>query len=244
MNQERFKQAIEETRRQSVRDNGIGTLGEKTLHSVIKRYMEPLTDNHEIKIGSYIADIVGENGIIEIQTRNFAKLRKKLDVFLSVARVTVVYPIPHRRWVSWIDTKTGEVSGKRKSPKTGSFYHVFSELYWIKEQLTHPNLTILLLLTDTQDIRELNGWGKDKKRGSSRHERIPLELIDELSVGGDAGYAALVPAELPDEFTSNDFKLAARINLRDAQTALNVLNYVGAIEHTGRSGRLKVYRRV
>ena len=50
---------------------GIGTLSEKTLHSVLKNYFEPFSENHEIKIGNYVADIVGENGIIEIQTRQF-----------------------------------------------------------------------------------------------------------------------------------------------------------------------------
>ena len=37
--------------------NGIGTLREKTIHSVLKYYYAPDPVYHEIKIGSYVADI-------------------------------------------------------------------------------------------------------------------------------------------------------------------------------------------
>ena len=75
----RFAKACEEAEQASPSDKGIGTLSEKTLHAVLKRYYEPYGDNHEVKIGGYVADIVGEHGIIEIQTRNFDRLRKKLE---------------------------------------------------------------------------------------------------------------------------------------------------------------------
>ncbi len=67
------------------------------MHAAVKRYLEPHSGSHEVKIGPYIADIVGEDGIIEIQTGNFDRLRAKLSVFLTVARVTVAYPIPRTR---------------------------------------------------------------------------------------------------------------------------------------------------
>ena len=77
----RFQQACRQARESLRGQNGIGTLGEKTLHAALKAYYEPDAESHEIKIGRYIADIVGENGIIEIQTQSFDKLRKKLEAF-------------------------------------------------------------------------------------------------------------------------------------------------------------------
>ena len=62
----RFQQACRQARESLRGQNGIGTLGEKTLHAALKAYYEPDAESHEIKIGRYIADIVGENGIIEI----------------------------------------------------------------------------------------------------------------------------------------------------------------------------------
>jgi hypothetical protein len=222
-------------------NKGIGTLGEKTLHAALKLYMEPRTENHEIKIGPYVADIVGENGIVEIQTRGFEKMRKKLAAFLSVANVTIVYPIPHKKWLSWFNPSTGELSGKRKSPKTGSFYHAFYELYKIKHLLTNPRLSILLLLIDMEEHRNLDGWSRDKKKGSTRRERFPTALTAELHVGGAHGYGALIPQGLPVEFTTKDYKQAAGLALHDAQTALNVLHHVGAVQRVGKKSNMYLY---
>jgi hypothetical protein len=221
---------------------GIGTLGEKTLHAVLKLYMEPQTGNHEVKIGPYVADIVGEHGIVEIQTRNFSQMRKKLEAFLSVANVTVVYPIPHKKWLLWLDPDTGELSRKRKSPKTGSFYHCFYELRKIRPLLTHPGLSILLLLIDMEEHRNLDGWSCDKKKGSTRRERFPLGLAAELRVGGADGYGALIPEGLSGEFSSKDYKRATGLSLYDAQTALNVLFHVGAVQRVGKKGNMYLYK--
>ena len=85
----RFQQACRQARESLRGQNGIGTLGEKTLHAALKAYYEPDAESHEIKIGRYIADIVGENGIIEIQTQSFDKLRKNSRLF---------YPSPTFLW--------------------------------------------------------------------------------------------------------------------------------------------------
>ncbi|WMC92706.1 hypothetical protein [Kineothrix sp. MB12-C1] len=42
------------------------------------------------------------------------KIRTKLEVFLERHPVTVVYPIPHTKWLIWIDEETGEFSKKEK----------------------------------------------------------------------------------------------------------------------------------
>ena len=73
---------------------GIGTLSEKTVHAVMKNYYAPDTDMHEIPIENFVADIYTGQEIIEIQTRAFNKMRRKLDAFLPLYPVTIVYPIP------------------------------------------------------------------------------------------------------------------------------------------------------
>ena len=52
--EERFREAC---RRQTVTEpnhDSIGTLGEKTLHAVLKSYYEPDADCHEVPIGGYV----------------------------------------------------------------------------------------------------------------------------------------------------------------------------------------------
>jgi hypothetical protein len=222
---------------------GIGTLGEKTLHSVLKHYYEPDESRHEIPFGGYVADIAAESGMIEIQTRQFDKLRKKLDCFLAQMAVTVVYPVARTKWLIWIDETTGEVTKKRKSPKTGQPYEVFYELYKIKSMLRHENLRICIVLVDLEEYRYLNGWSKDRKRGSTRYNRIPTDIVGEVIIGSPAEYEKLIPAELESRFTSKDFMKASGLSLSLSQTALNVLHAVGAVIRCGKNGRMYVYER-
>ena len=100
---------------------GIGTY-RKTVHAVLKHYYEPDKENHEIPINGYVADIYKEGQIIEIQNGNFYKMRSKLEVFLNDYEVTVVYPIPHNKWLIWIDEESGEL---RKNAKSGNRYCVY-----------------------------------------------------------------------------------------------------------------------
>lgn len=221
---------------------GIGTLGEKTLHAVLKNTLEPDQSRHEIKVGSFYADISNENGITEIQTRNFNALRKKLEAFLEENTVTLVYPIPSRKWLVWIDKETGEFTPRRKSPKTGSVYDAFRELYKIKWFLTHPNLNLCIVLLDIVEYRNLDGWSRDRKKGSSRNERIPERLADIVYVRNVSDYIKVfLPDSLPDEFTAKDYQKAAGMPLRGAQLAMNVLRYVGAVTQVGKRGGAFIY---
>ena len=101
---------------------GIGTLQEKTVHVVLKNYYASDEDMHEIPIDNFVADIFTGSEIIEIQNGNFYKMRSKLETFLQQYPVTVVYPIPHIKWLIWIDEESGECSKKRKSPVIGNPY--------------------------------------------------------------------------------------------------------------------------
>ena len=239
---ERFRTACEEIIEGAREENGIGTLSEKTLHAVLKRYFELDGGICEIKFGRYFADVVlGELGIFEIQTRDFYVLRNKLEAFLKIADVTVVYPIPYRKWLCWIDGETGETTPKRKSPKIGSVYDAFPELYKIKMQLDNSKLHLCLVLLEFTEYRFLNGWSKDKKKGSSRCERIPNELVEEFHIKDSGDYKKLIPEGLPVQFTAKDYAKAVKRNHRLAGTALNVLCHVGAVKHVGKQGNLYLY---
>ena len=69
---------------------GIGTLSEKTVHAILKNYYEPGEDKQEIPIENYVADIYADGEIIEIQTRQFNRMRDKLKAFLPLYPVTIV----------------------------------------------------------------------------------------------------------------------------------------------------------
>lgn len=243
MDQKLFHKVCDEVIGQRQGMNGIGTLSEKTVHSVLKSYYSPESINQEIKVGGFVADICNGHDIIEIQTRSFDRLRRKLEVFLSYYPVTIVYPVPYLKWLRWVNPQTGEISAPRKSPKTGTPYSIFPELYKIKSFLTVPNLSLHIVMINMEEYRYLDGWSQDGKKGSTRCDRIPTELVEEIHIGCLKDYRLLIPDSLSDNFTSKDFKKATGLTIWDAQTALNILNYLGLAERIGKKGNSYLYRK-
>lgn len=223
--------------------NGIGTLREKTIHSVLKYYYAPNPAYHEIKIGPYVADICVDGEIFEVQTRNFNTMRGKLAYFLQEHDVTIIYPVAHTKWLSWLDTQTGELSSKRKSPKTGTHYQIIPELYKIKMFLANPRLHFIISLIDVEETRYLNGWSYDKKRGSTRMDGIPVGLFGEVRIDTMSDYAKFLPDTLPGRFTSKDLGKAAKIPQEKAGTLLNVLLETGTVSRIGKSGNSYLYEK-
>lgn len=222
--------------------NGIGTLSEKTVHAVLKHYYAPEEDMHEIPVESSVADIYTGNEIIEIQTRSFNRMRGKLERFLPLCPVTIVYPIPYVKHLYWIDEESGEISGGRKSPLQGNPYMAFPELYKIKMFLKDPNLRIRLAFLNMEEYKLLNGWSRDKKKGSSRFDRIPTSMEYEMEFGCIQDYVQLLPYELEEPFTAQSFGRAVRIKKELAGVVCHVLHYLGVIEQAGKKGNAYLYR--
>lgn len=219
--------------------NGIGTLGEKTLHATVKLYISPNTSTHEIKCKQYVADILTGNDIFEIQTRGFEHLRGKLGAFLPDYHVTVVYPIPQIKWVSKLNRNTGECSPKRKSPKKGSAFDVFKELYRIRPYLSHPHFALRLLFMEVTDYRIVSGNGKER---GQKFERMPSALLNDITLSLPKDYLSLLPKTLPALFTSRDLAQEAHIPAETAQQALLILKDMGVVSHIGKSGRFFLYQ--
>lgn len=238
----RFQEACEEVIGVKRERSGIGTLSEKTLHAVLKKYLEPHAENHEVPLGNYVADIIGENGVIEIQTGSFTPLRPKLEVLLDCTDVTVAYPIAEVKYMRWIDPETGEVSPPHKSPKKGRPYDAFYELIKIKYTLDNPHMHFKILMLELTETRWQNGRrSKDRKRGSQRCDRIPQRLTGEIDLLCPADYDMFIPQGLPEKFCIKDFEAKAGICYDLAQIAVNILTYLGRLEPQGKSGRMKLF---
>lgn len=219
----------------------IGTLSEKTTHMILKNYYEPDVDKQEIPIGNYVADIFTGQEIIEIQSAGFGKMREKLGSFLPEYPVTIVHPIAHIKKLIWIDEETGALSTPHKSPKKGNVYDAFLELYRIRDYLGDRHLTVKLLLMELEEYKLLNGYGKNKKIRTSKYDRIPMDIIEEIVIERPEDLMQFVPLELEEPFTKKQFAKAARINDRVASLAIKLYQYYGMMEHTGKDGRSFLY---
>lgn len=222
--------------------HGIGMQSEKTLHAVLKNYIDPDEDHQEIPIDRFIADLYHDGRITEIQTAHMDAMRAKLSCFLALYPVRIVYPIPARKWVIWIDPDTGELLKRNRSPKRGNFYQAFREIYRIRPYLKDPNLSLELLLIDMDEYRLLDGWSRDRKRGSHRYERIPLYLEDRMLLTCPEDYMQLVPPDLPEPFTSAQFAAAAGFRRDGFSTVLLLLYEMGVLDRVGKKGNAWLYQ--
>ncbi|MCR5203286.1 MAG: hypothetical protein K6D02_09445 [Lachnospiraceae bacterium] len=239
----RFLEAKKRVLGDNILTGGIGTLGEKTTHAVLKNFYEPDTDNQEIPIGKYYADIFRDGEIIEIQTRGLDKLRKKLDAFLPEYPVTVVHPIVHRKNIYWMDKETGEIFDPVKSPKRGNVFHAFRELYKLKMYLNNDNLNICILLIDGDEYRYLNTNPNYRKKHTERFDLLPTSLVDEYVLSDFRDYVSIIPESIPEVFDSKIFAKELKLTRGTASLALNVLHEVNAVKKVGKKGNLILYER-
>ena len=242
MENESFDSVCERILSQEHVMNGIGTLGERSLHAVLKNYIENDVSKHEQKLGGFVADIYDGQHITEIQTRNFFSLKKKLGAFLAIAPVTVVYPMPAEKYLSWIDPETGEIVSRRKSGRHGKPADMMHELIHILPFLKDPGLSFRIMYLDMEEYRLMNGWGKDHKHGGVRQERIPKALVREQYICSANDYYYFIPASLPHEFTVKDYKNAAGVSLTCSQRTVYILALIGIIERFSKKGNAYLYR--
>ncbi len=142
-----------------------------------------------------------------------------------------------------MDTETGECSKPRKSTVKGSVYRAFYELYKIKKYLSNPNLRLRFPYLELEEHRLLDGWSRDKKKGSHRYDRIPKTFLGEVRIESLNDYLQLLPADLPEPFTAAEFGKAVGERKETAAKVAHVLNYLGVIERDENRGRAYTYRR-
>ncbi len=222
---------------------GIGTLSERALHRILKLTLEPNEAYHEKKVLGSVADIQNEQGIIEIQTRAFEKMRPKLEKFLPHFPVTLVYPIASEKRLHWMDPETKEISPPRKSPKKGKAADAFYELYKIRALLSHENLCVKLLFLDMEEYR-YRGRTERSRRGTERVERIPTRFVEEISLASREDYRIFLPESLGEEFTAKQYAKAIGLKPRYAYLGLRILkDSFGLISHVRTEGREYIYAR-
>ena len=248
--QQLFTEVCDRTEEELTALNGIGTLAEKTIHSVLKHFYAGSPEYEELRVlppagrgTGFVADVARPDGIFEIQTRHFYLLKKKLAAFLAVSPVTIVYPVAHRKTLRWVDPADGTVSKARRTGKIDFGHRVLTELEGLGDLFPHDGLSVKLALLDVEEYKLLDGYGKDRKIRASRSDGFPQELVAEVDLRCPEDYAYFLPDTLLTEFTSADYASCCGIHRNMAQTCVRVLTSLGVLERTGTSGRNYIYRR-
>jgi hypothetical protein len=229
---------------QSQESHEIGTLNEQPLHAALKEWYAQPGDQFEVSVDGFVIDIVRGDLLIEIQTGNFAAIKRKMRTLVRDHPVRVVYPIAREKWIVRLAKDgSGEVLGRRKSPKRGAAEHVFTELVRLPKLLVSPNFSVEVLLVQAEEIRSYDG-----KRGWRRHgwvidERRLLEVVDRRLFETPDDLAVFVPPDLAEPWTTADLAAAVGQPRWLARKMAYCLRKMGAVEPVGKQGNAILYRR-
>lgn len=93
----------------------IGLLNEKPLHASLKNWYKKPGDLAEVSVDGFIIDLVRSHELIEIQTINFASIKRKMVKLLKNHRVRLVYPIAIEKWIVKPSDSNDRGYNRRKS---------------------------------------------------------------------------------------------------------------------------------
>lgn len=227
--------------------NGIGTLSERSLHAALKQWYARPGDEIEVPCDGYFVDIVRGDWLIEIQTRNFFALKRKLGKLLENHRLRLVHPIAAEKWIVRVAADGETVLSRRRSPKRGAFEDIFDELVNIPQLLAHPNFSLELLLVNREEIRRVHGGKRIKPRRSrwlkdwEPHDHKLLEVVGQRVIESPSDLLAFLPSNLSDPFTNRDLASALNKPYHLAQQMTYCLRRLELVSIVGKQERSLLY---
>ena len=220
--------------------SSIGVLREGPLHAAVKALLAEPGDRLEVPVGRFVIDLVRADGeLVEVQTGGFGALGNKLDALLDEYRVRVVHPVAAERRIVRVD-EHGEMLGARRSPKRATAVAVFDKLVAFPSLLSHPNLTIEVLLLREDHIRRPR---PTTTRGRTRDpgERRLVEVLDRVALRTPEDILAALPALPLEPFSTRELAAHLRCSTLLAQRTLYCLRTIGIVEPAGKRGRTPLH---
>ncbi len=220
--------------------DGIGSLNESTLHAAIKEYYARDSDRFEVSVDGHIIDIARGPLLIEIQTSNFTALRRKLSNLTDRHKIHLLYPIPARKWIVRV-SESGDILGRRKSPRRGKLIDLFDELLHIPELVNHPNFSLEVLMLTMDEIRCDDGKGSWRRKGVSIKDRRLAEVVESVKFNRIQDFLRFIPDELNLPFTNKDFSRAAGVSVYQARRITYTMRRMGLLKVVGKEKRSLLY---
>jgi len=221
----------------------INTYNEKDLHGDIKHFLLKPGDLLETPYKGFIIDIKRDDLLIEIQTKSFSALRKKLEKLLDINPIRIVHPILLNKEIVLLSSEKN-ILNKRLSPKHGDITDIFEELIYIHDLFRHINLEIQLLLVTVQEFRIDDGNGSWRRRGISIVNTKLKEIHENHLIKDAIQLFKFLPKNIFDsQFTTRDLSSAMKITMKRAQKICYSFKNLELIEAVSKQGRLTVYQK-
>ena len=223
--------------------NLIGELNEQPLHAALKAWYARPGDPVEVSVDGYVIDLVQGDLLIEIQTGNFSNVKRKLNELVLRYPVRLIYPIAVEKWILKLPQQDSSQPQRRKSPKRGRLEAAFSELVSFPRLLLEDNFSLEVVLIHEEEVRRFASKRRRHNAGWVTVERRFLEVIAQHVFEKPSDLSALLPAELPAEFTTLDLANALNAPRGLAQKMAYCLREMGEIIQVGKRGRAFLYSR-
>jgi hypothetical protein len=222
----------------------IGTLNEKPLHEALKKWYARPKDKFEVPVDGSVVDIVRRKLLIEIQTRNFSAIKRKLEKLLPKHKVRLVYPIAQEKWIIKQPRSPKDEATRRRSPKRGAYEDIFSELIRIPHLLANPNFSLELLLIEEEEVRSYDGIRGWRKGFWVTDEHRLLQVIKSRTFKTPKDMAGFIPSKLAEPFTVTDLARAIGKTPGLARKMAYCLRLMGCITPAGKRGNAILYSRL
>jgi hypothetical protein len=219
----------------------IGSLNEKSLHAGLKVWYAQPHDRLEIPLDGFVIDIVRDELLIEIQTRGFSAMKRKLLQLTATHPVRLVHPIAQEKWIVKLAEDEQTELSRRKSPKQGTIYEIFRELVAFPHLLAHPNFTLHVLLIQEEEARRYDGQRGWRRKGWVTHERRLLAVTHEYDFTTPADMKSLLPETLDNPFTTSDLATTLGQPRWLMQKMAYCFREMGVIEQVGKQGNAFLY---
>jgi hypothetical protein len=218
----------------------IGVMREGPLHAAVKTLLARPGDRLEVPVGRFVIDLVRADGeLVEVQTGSFGALGRKLDALLDDHRIRIVHPIAAERRIVRVDDH-GEVVTARRSPKRATAVAVFDELVAFPSLLTHPNLTLELLLLREDHVRGPEPVTR-RRRTRDPGERRLVAVLDRVVLRTPEEILAALPPLPAEPFSTRELAASLGCGVKLAQRVVYCLRSVGLVEPAGRRGRAPLH---
>jgi hypothetical protein len=221
---------------------GIGELNQTDLHEQLKSLYCADDGEVEVEVDGFIVDVRLPSGIVEIQTGNVGRLKRKLSALCASHKVRLVHPVAAIKYITRID-EGGQVLSVRRSPKRGRMEEAFRELSSIADLLPEPNLTVEIVMVRVTEWRRDDGRGSWRRKGISIAGRRLDEVMARHEFRSPADYLGLLPDGLPDTFTNHDFSAMSGFPYRVVQPITNTLRKMNLLTVAAKRARSLAYKR-
>lgn len=222
--------------------SNIGVLREGPLHAAVKAILARPGDRFEVPIGRFVIDLVRADGeLVEVQTGGFAPLGPKLDALLDDHRFRIVHPVAAERRIVRVD-EDGEITSVRRSPRRAGALEVFDRLVAFPSLLTHPHLTVEVLLLREDHVRGMRAV-RTGRRTRDPGERRLVDVLDRVELHGRDDVLSLLPPLPSSPFATRELAALLGCRVLLAQRVVYCLRMMGIVETAGKRGPAPLHQK-